>query len=88
MYNLQSGLFFHSLASTTPFSPKPKMPFTYVVYVCSGKLLSKGHLGSGGGGGGGGGGASENKLKDTSFIFPITNFTILSIFINTIKLWK
>ena len=42
-----------SLASTTPFPPpRPKTPFTYVVYVYSDKSLSKGHLGSGGGGGG------------------------------------
>ena len=43
--------------------------------------MSKGHLGSRGGGGGGGGGeASKNKLKDASFIFSMTNVTILSIF--------
>ena len=43
--------------------------------------MSKGHLGSrGGGGGGGGGGASKNKLKDASFIFSMTNVTLLSIF--------
>ena len=28
----------------------------------------------------GGGGASKNKLKDTSFIFPMTNVTILGVF--------
>ena len=28
----------------------------------------------------GGGGASKNKLKDTSFIFSMTNITILNIF--------
>ena len=28
----------------------------------------------------GGGGASKNKLKDTSFIFPMTNVAILGIF--------
>ena len=28
----------------------------------------------------GGGGASKNKLKNTSFIFSMTNITILSIF--------
>ena len=27
-----------------------------------------------------GGGASKNKLKDTSFIFPMTNVTILGVF--------
>ena len=31
-------------------------------------------------GGGGGGKASEIKLKDTIFIFPMTNVTILSVF--------
>ena len=40
-----------SLASTTSFPPRPKKPFTYVVYVYSDMSLSKGHLGSGGGGG-------------------------------------
>ena len=62
-----------SLASTTPFPPRPKTPFTYVVYVYSDMSLSKGHLGSRGV-------ASKNKLKDTSFTFPLTNVTILSIF--------
>ena len=62
-----------SLASTTPFPPRPKTPFTYVVYVYSDMSLSKGHLGSRGK-------ASKNKLKDTSFTFPVTNVTILSIF--------
>ena len=47
---------------------------TYVVNVYSDMLLSKGHLGSGVGG------ASKNKLKDTSFIFPMTNVTILGVF--------
>ena len=37
--------------------------------------LSKGHLGSRGGGG-----ASKNKLKDTSFIFPMTNVTLIGVF--------
>ena len=35
--------------------------------------LSKGHLGSRGK-------AYKNKLKDTSFIFPMTNVTILGVF--------
>ena len=61
-----------SLASTTPPPPRPKTPFTYVVSVYSDMSLSKGHLGLGG--------ASKNKLKDTSFTFPVTNVTILSIF--------
>ena len=38
----------------------------------------KGILGLGGGGGGGE--ASKNKLIDASFIFSMTNVTILSIF--------
>ena len=56
------------------FPPRPKMPFTYVVNVYSDMSLSKGLLGSGGGG------ASKNKLKDTSFIFPMTNATISVVF--------
>ena len=28
----------------------------------------------------GGGGASKKKLKDTSFVFPMTNVTILGVF--------
>ena len=38
--------------------------------------ICKGYLGSGGGGGG----SILNKLKDTSFIFPMTNVTILGEF--------
>ena len=49
------------------------MPFTYGVNVYSDMLLSKGHLGSGGG-------AFKNKLKYNSFIFPITNVSILGVF--------
>ena len=30
--------------------------------------------------GGGGGEASKNKLKDNSFIFPMTNVTLLGVF--------
>ena len=54
------------------------MPFTCVVNVYSDKSLSKGHLGSRAGEGGGE--ASKNKLKDTIFIFPMTNVTILGVF--------
>ena len=50
------------------------MPFTHVVYLYDDVQLSKGHLGSGGGG------ASKKKLKDTSFIFSMTNNKIVSIF--------
>ena len=35
-----------SLASTTPSPPRPKTPFTYVVYVYSDMSLSKGDVGS------------------------------------------
>ena len=63
-----------SFAYTTPFPHRPKKPFTDVVYLYNDVQLSKGHLGSRGGG------ASKNKLKDTSFIFSMTNITILSIF--------
>ena len=35
-----------SFAPTTPYPPRPKAPFTYVVYVYSDMSLSKGHLGS------------------------------------------
>ena len=38
-----------SFAYTTPFPPKPKTPFTYVIYLNSDILLSKGNLGSRGG---------------------------------------
>ena len=63
-----------SFAYTTPFSPRPKTSFTHVVYLYNDVQLSKGHLGSRGGG------AYKNKLKDTSFIFTMTNITILSLF--------
>ena len=56
-----------------PPPPRPKMPFTYVVNVYSDMSLSKGHLGSRGG-------ASKNKLKFNSFIFPMTNVTLLGVF--------
>ena len=35
-----------SLASTTLFPSRPKMPLTYVVYICGDISLTKGHLGS------------------------------------------
>ena len=71
------GCLMSSLTSTTlpSLPPRPKTPFTYVVYVYSDMSLSKGHLGSRGVGE-----ASKNKLKYTSFTFPVTNVTILSIF--------
>ena len=58
-----------------PPPPRPKMPFTYVVNVNSDMSLSKWHLGSSGGGGE----ASKNKVKDTIFIFPMTNVTFLGV---------
>ena len=60
------------LASTNPFPPIPKTPFTYVVYVYSNMSLYKGHLGRE---------ASKIKLIDTIFTFPMTNVTVLSIFL-------
>ena len=63
-----------SLFLVFAFPPRPKMPFTYVVNVYSGMSLSRGHLGSRGGK------TSKNKLKYTSFIFPMTNATILVVF--------
>ena len=55
------------------FPPRPKMLFTFVINVYNDMSLSKGRLG-------GGGGAFKNKPKDSSFIFPITNVTILGAF--------
>ena len=50
--------------TTLPPPPRPKTPFTYVIYLYSDIKLSKGHLGSRGGGGGGGGGGGKH-LKQT-----------------------
>ena len=48
-----------------------------MLYICIETFnCPKGILGLGGGGGK----ASKNKLKDASFIFSMTNVTILSIF--------
>ena len=63
-----------SFAYTIHIPPRLKTPFTHVVYLYNDVHLSKGHLGSGGGE------ASKNKLKDTSFIFSMTNIKVLSIF--------
>ena len=50
------------------------MPITYVVNIYRDLSLSKGHLGSREGE------TSKNKLKDTIFIFPMTNVTISYVF--------
>ena len=55
------------------FPPRPEMPITYVVNVYRDMSLSKGHFGSRGE-------SIQNKLKDTSFIFPMANITILGVF--------
>ena len=49
----QSIFVFFGLYNPSP-PPRPKTPFTYVVYVYSDIPLSKEHLGSRGGGGRGG----------------------------------
>ena len=62
-----------SFAYTTPPPPLARM-----LYICIATFnCQKDILGLGGGGGGG---ASKNKLKDSSFIFSMTNVKILSIF--------
>ena len=58
------------------FSPRPKMPFGQRHFAVNIYNICKGHFGSRGGRGK----ASKNKLKDTSFIFPMTNATILGVF--------
>ena len=59
-----------------PSPPDPRRPLHMLyIYIMTFKC-PKDILGLGGGGGGG---ASKNKLKDTSFIFSMTNITILSI---------
>ena len=57
-----------------PFPPlDPRRPL-YMLYMFIATChCPKGILGLGGK-------ASKNKLKDTSFTFPVTNVTILSIF--------
>ena len=56
------------------FPPRPKMLFLQrhvAIHICN---ICKGHFGSGGGE------AYKNKLKDSSFIFPMINVTILGSF--------
>ena len=69
-----------------PFPPlppplDPRRP-SHMLYIYIATFnCPKGILGLGGGGGGGGWGkASKIKLKDASFVFSMTNVTILSIF--------
>ena len=50
------------------------MPFGQRHFAINIYNIRKGHLGSRGGK------ASKNKLKDTSYIFPMTNVTILGVF--------
>ena len=57
------------------FPPRPKMPFGQRHVAINIYNICKGHFGSGGGGE-----ASKNKLKDTNFIFLMTNDTILGVF--------
>ena len=64
------------LASTTPPPPPPlsQRRLLHMLYMFIATChCTKGILGLGGE-------ASKNKLKDTSFTFPVTNVTILSIF--------
>ena len=63
---------FFRLYNPSPLDPRRPLHMLYI-YVMTGVQLSKGHLGSRGK-------ASKNKLKDTGFIFSMTNITILSIF--------
>ena len=66
-----------SFAYTNPPPPPldPRRPL-HMLYICIATFnCPKGILGRGGGGE-----ASKNKLKDASFIFSMTNVTILSIF--------
>ena len=64
-----------SLASTTPSPPLDPRRRLHMLYMFIATChCPKGILGLGGGK------ASKNKLKDTSFTFPVTNVIILSIF--------
>ena len=53
---------------------RPKMPFGQRHVAINIYTICKGHFGSRGGK------ASKNKVKDISFIFPMTNVTILGVF--------
>ena len=57
-----------------PFPPLDPRRHLHMLYICIATFsCSKGIFGLGGK-------ASKNKLKDASFIFSMTNVTILSIF--------
>ena len=61
-------------AYTTPSPPLDPRRHLHMLYICIATFnCPKGILGLGGK-------ASKNKLKDASFIFSMTNVTILSIF--------
>ena len=63
-----------SFAYRTPSPPLDPRRHLYMLYICIATFnCPKGILGLGGK-------ASKNKLKDASFIFSMTNVTILSIF--------
>ena len=61
-----------SLASTTPFPLDPRRPLHMLYMFIATCRCPKGILGLRGE-------SILNKLKDTSFTFPVTNVTILSI---------
>ena len=63
--------FFFGFYNPLPLDPRRHLHMLYMfISTCH---CPKGILGLGGK-------ASKNKLKDTSFTFPVTNVTILSIF--------
>ena len=62
-----------SFAYTTPFPLDPRCPLHMLYIYIVTFNCPKGILGLGGK-------ASKNKLKDVSFVFSMTNVTILSIF--------
>ena len=63
--------FFFSLCNPPPLDPRRPLHMLYIyimAFYCPNGILGLG------------GEASKNKLKDASFIFSMTNITILSIF--------
>ena len=57
------------------FPRRPKMPLGQRHVAINIYNICKGYFGSRGGGG-----VSKNKLKDTNFILPMTNVTVLDVF--------